>query len=251
MISGIYKITSPSGRVYIGQSVNINKRFYTYRKLECKRQPKLYNSLKKYGYDSHLFEVIEECDINNLNIRERYWQEFYNVISERGLNLQLVDCVGKKQMHSDETKKKISEKSKGRVFSKETRLKMSISAKNKIITEETRLKISIANSGKGNYWYGRKGELHPSFGKPGLRGELHPCFGKKGKENKNFGKKASLETRKKQSESSKRRRIVLCLQSGIFYYSNKEAAIAHGIPEARLSSYLLGTRTNKTSLIYV
>jgi hypothetical protein len=30
---GIYKITSPTKRVYIGQSVNIERRFNTYEKL--------------------------------------------------------------------------------------------------------------------------------------------------------------------------------------------------------------------------
>jgi hypothetical protein len=30
-ICGIYKITSPSGKVYIGQSVDIKRRFTTYK----------------------------------------------------------------------------------------------------------------------------------------------------------------------------------------------------------------------------
>lgn len=43
-ITGIYKITSPSGRIYIGSSKNIRRRFYSYKNLHCKDQPKLYNS---------------------------------------------------------------------------------------------------------------------------------------------------------------------------------------------------------------
>ena len=31
---GIYKITSPSGKVYIGQSINIEERWYKYNKFE-------------------------------------------------------------------------------------------------------------------------------------------------------------------------------------------------------------------------
>lgn len=47
-IIGIYKITSPSGKIYIGQSINIEKRWEKYQKYieNIKNQIKLYNSLK-------------------------------------------------------------------------------------------------------------------------------------------------------------------------------------------------------------
>src|SRR6478736_5572293 len=41
---GIYKITSPSGKIYIDQSKNTNIRFRDYKSLKCKKQIKLYNS---------------------------------------------------------------------------------------------------------------------------------------------------------------------------------------------------------------
>ena len=46
MSIGIYKITSLTGKVYIGQSTNLEKRKDDYVKLRCNKQPKLYNSLK-------------------------------------------------------------------------------------------------------------------------------------------------------------------------------------------------------------
>ena len=100
---GIYKIISPSNKVYIGQSTNIEKRWRTYELLNCKQQVKLYNSLNKYGVEHHKFEIIENCEIEELNSRERYWQDFYNVLGENGLNLTLVD--------SEELPKKLSEES--------------------------------------------------------------------------------------------------------------------------------------------
>jgi predicted GIY-YIG superfamily endonuclease len=42
---GIYKITSPTNKVYIGQSLDIEKRFVNYKGLFCKQQTKLYNCL--------------------------------------------------------------------------------------------------------------------------------------------------------------------------------------------------------------
>ena len=64
---GIYKITSPSNKVYIGQSVNIQKRFRDYKSLKrsIKQQPRLYNSFVKYGVNNHLFEILSECTKKN------------------------------------------------------------------------------------------------------------------------------------------------------------------------------------------
>ena len=48
MTCGIYKITSPTGRVYIGQSTAIEKRFNDYaRYTSCHRQVRLYASLHR------------------------------------------------------------------------------------------------------------------------------------------------------------------------------------------------------------
>lgn len=60
MAAGIYKIVSPSGKVYVGQSVDINTRFSKYRSLYCPGQRRLCASFKKYGVLSHAFEIIEE-----------------------------------------------------------------------------------------------------------------------------------------------------------------------------------------------
>jgi len=60
---GIYKITNPKGKIYIGQSINIKRRFNEYKRLNCSQQPKIYNSLLKYGSDNHKFEIIEEFSL--------------------------------------------------------------------------------------------------------------------------------------------------------------------------------------------
>jgi hypothetical protein len=108
-ITGIYKITSPSNKIYIGQSINIQRRFKEYKMLQCVSQPKLYRSLKKYGQEDHLFEIIEECPFEELNERERYWQDKYNVLNENGLNLILTSTNGKSGKHSSNTIIKMKE----------------------------------------------------------------------------------------------------------------------------------------------
>ena len=89
--SGIYKITSPSNRIYIGQSSDLKERFRRYKHLHrSKLLTKLYRSFLKYGIENHKFEIIEECLPELLNERERYWQDYYNVNSKNGLTCGLL-----------------------------------------------------------------------------------------------------------------------------------------------------------------
>jgi len=84
-IGYIYKITNPNGWVYIGKTKNTKNRFNQYKNLNCKSQPALYNSLLKYGYDSHQVEVIHECEYDNLSKYEIDFISEYNSF-HNGLN---------------------------------------------------------------------------------------------------------------------------------------------------------------------
>ena len=148
---GIYKITSPSGKVYVGQSINVEKRFQGYKALRCKGQPRLFNSLKKYGYDKHKFEILCECSIEELNEKERYYQDLYSVLNGKGLNCVLTKSSDRYVVISKETRLKMSIASKGRIVSEETRIKKSIITKNQSI--ETKIKRAISNTGKKRTQY--------------------------------------------------------------------------------------------------
>ena len=96
---GIYKIINPKGKIYIGQSIDIDRRFNEYKKLQCNQSKKIYNSLKKYGWENHKFEIIEECSIDNLNIKEEEYISYYNS-HINGLNIKLASkpsWTGKKR----------------------------------------------------------------------------------------------------------------------------------------------------------
>lgn len=83
---GIYKITNPNGKIYIGQSINIEKRFNQYKWYMAKSQPILHRSFLKYGIDKHKFEVICECEKTELHDLETYYQRLYSVTNTNGLN---------------------------------------------------------------------------------------------------------------------------------------------------------------------
>lgn len=113
-IAGIYKITSPIGMVYIGQSLDIRRRWVSHKGLQCKGELALRNSLMTYGVDAHAFEIVEYCDDKPiLNELERLWQEKYYPL--KSLNTALVGTATKKQVHSPETLKKISSGNKGKI----------------------------------------------------------------------------------------------------------------------------------------
>ena len=150
VICGIYKITSPSKKVYIGQSIDIIKRWSYYKCLNCKKQNFLYHSFKKYGVEKHEFEILCQCSKEELNNLESYYIELYNSFnSEYGLNLS---SGGEYSKMSDLTRVKISNANRGKKRSLEVRQKMSLSRKGVPLgikrSDATKLKVSIGNTGK-------------------------------------------------------------------------------------------------------
>lgn len=156
---GIYKITSPTGKIYIGQSINIPQRISNYRNEKCSAQPKLYNSIKKHGFDTHTVEVLHECLVNDLDSLECYYIDLYGSFeSKHGMNLR--SGGGANHTCSEETKQKIRRKRQLQTFSEETKKKLSDIARNrskddnkriyggKIVSDETRKKLSISSTGR-------------------------------------------------------------------------------------------------------
>ena len=139
---GIYKITSPSNKIYIGQSIRLEERIIEYKKQKnCKGQPKLFNSFLKHGIENHKIEIIEECNVNLLNKRERYWQEYYDVL-KKGLNCLLTKTDILPSVVSKETKQKMSKAKKGKKQNKE-HINKRVNSKNGYVhSEETKNKMS-------------------------------------------------------------------------------------------------------------
>jgi len=156
-MTGIYKITSPSGKIYIGQSIDVEKRFKQYKRLDCKKQPKLYNSLKKHNPETHIFEIIEECVLEKLNEREIYWKQYYNSINE-GLNCELFD-IGQGP-RSSQVREKISK---------------SMTGKSK--TEEHCKNLSKAKTGIPSPKKGKPDLKQKGKPKPGAGGKNKPKLG--------------------------------------------------------------------------
>ena len=108
---GIYKITCVNNnKVYIGSSSNIPQRWFSHksRLKQGKHNKNLLSSYNKYGIDSFMFEVLEECDVLDLIKREIYWADFYK---NKGYTLfncgEFIDNPTRGVPLSEERKKKM------------------------------------------------------------------------------------------------------------------------------------------------
>lgn len=138
-------------------------------------QKLLNNSFQKYGVENHIFEVVEECLKEELNFKERYWQDFYNVL-DGGLNLVLQEADDKPRILSKETLERKRE----------------------------------ASLGDKNGMFGRSGILNPNFGKvmsdEDKKLQSEKMKGKyDGSKNPFYNKKHNKEALEKMSKSAKER----------------------------------------------
>ena len=132
---GIYGIRNlVNGKIYIGKTgMNFGDRWDSHRSLLNNGKhdnPHLQKAWDKYGQDNFEFIIIEDCGIDELSDREKYYIKLYK---DMGLAYNIHDGgdegynLGKHL--SEETKRKIGEKNKinglGRKASDETKEKMS------------------------------------------------------------------------------------------------------------------------------
>lgn len=81
---GIYKIENlVNHKCYIGQAVDINRRWRRHRETYTditsrEYEYPIYRAMRKYGIDNFSFEIIEECSREELNEKERFYVEKYN-----------------------------------------------------------------------------------------------------------------------------------------------------------------------------
>lgn len=224
---GIYKITSPSNKIYIGQSINIKKRFNQYKNNLAKGQRALNSSFLKYGLENHIFEIIEECSKIELNYKERYYQDYFNTMSNNGLNLRLTESKSKTRVVSSYFSEQLSIRNKSRIWTNESKSK--ISEKQKIIIKGNNRKLGFKHS--------------DSF----KENRRILMIG-----NKNtLGLKQSKQSKEKMSKNSTIKKIVLDINTGVFYNSVSELCSLYEIKANTLSMKLSGYKKNNTQFMYV
>lgn len=171
MLGYIYTITNNiTNKIYIGQTIKPKERWQKHKQ-EAKNvdsllyKSHLYNAMNKYGVDNFTFKIIEECDRDILDQRERYWIQKLNTLEPNGYN---ISNGGRKlfgsenpfygKHHTDRTKQIISEKNTGRkATDKERRMRSQINKDErnpfygKHHSNETKEKIKETSAKNGNY----------------------------------------------------------------------------------------------------
>lgn len=150
-ICGIYRIALNDGRCYVGQSVDIERRWRTER-LELRNKkfngnPNHYlqNAWNKYGEDAFIFEILEECALDiDLTVREQFWMDTLN----SAFNGRFAESSPKSVPRPPEVRAKISVAHLGMTYGPETRAKISKAKRGFIHSDQTKEKMRVAHTGK-------------------------------------------------------------------------------------------------------
>lgn len=113
---GIYCITNLiNDKKYIGQSLNIQNRWREHKLKpfrNCWDKDKLlYKAIRKYGLENFNFEILEECKIEELDEKEKYWIKYYQTYppeAGKGYNENEGGCTGYRKLKDKEIKEIIS-----------------------------------------------------------------------------------------------------------------------------------------------
>ena len=90
MTCGIYKIENKiNGKIYIGQSVNIERRWKDHRVRSKYKNEILYDDIREYGIENFNWIIIEECNKTELKNKEKYYIKLYNSLYPYGYNKAL------------------------------------------------------------------------------------------------------------------------------------------------------------------
>jgi len=147
--SGIYMITNKlTNDIYIGQSIDISKRFKKYFNLsyiKSKDNLIISRALIKYGYSNFSVTILEYCDKSELLVREQYYFDKlnpqYNILKIAGSSLN--------SKHTEETKAKISKSLKGIYVNEKSALF------GRHHTEETKQLMSLRKEKENNHFFGK------------------------------------------------------------------------------------------------
>jgi|ERR1039458_1079995 group I intron endonuclease len=165
-VSGIYAITSPSGKLYLGSAVNIRARWKTHRKQlrgGIHHSAALQRAADKYGVDNFSFKILLICEPKNLLLYEQLalntLKPRYNIALTAGSNFgrkfgpQTAEHIAKRvakslgKRRSPETCANISAGKKGKPPSEKQLMQYkNLSVKNmgKTLSEKTKAKIAVS-----------------------------------------------------------------------------------------------------------
>lgn len=214
--SGIYSITSPSQKRYVGSAVNIRSRWHGHRtalRTGRHKNRHLQSAWDKYGEAEMVFAPLLICSPENLLMYEQAaidaLKPEYNISPVAG------NCLGVKR--SPETCAKLSKRLAGRSLTPEHKAAISAGLRGRVCAPETRAKL--ADQRGWRHTDDAKAKMRRQFseehkqklralaiGRPPIRTGPHSDETKRKISEANKGRKLSDETRARMRAAAARRR---------------------------------------------
>ncbi len=157
----LYRLTNQiNGKIYIGQTTNISKRWSDHRAAARNNKPKqhIHYALIKYGIDQFNWDIIATCqtqeDANELEIL-LVAQYQSHISTHNGYNMSVGGSGISGYIFSEQSKQKMSESSKGQIawnagltncYSQETLQKMAEAKRGGKASEETKQKMAASRT---------------------------------------------------------------------------------------------------------
>jgi group I intron endonuclease len=191
---GIYQIThTESGKKYIGSAKNIRVHWLGHKsdlRLNVHHSPSLQNAYNKYGPDAFTFEILEECNEDDLISRE---QMYLDIAVIWGFDYNMSPLVERPML--------------GRKHQQVSIEKMRERANNQ--SEETKRLNSEAHMGSKNPWFGKPhtAEWRKQHSKT-MSGSNNPFFGKSHTEETKL--EISKKNKGRPSPRKGKRKVALC-----------------------------------------
>ena len=224
-ISGIYRIlNTKTGKYYIGKSVDVNKRFGQHKSdLNCGRHHCIFlqRAWNKYGSDSFVFELVQECsdELQLTELEQNYLdnnrKELYNT-SYKSSGGDLISYHPNK----DDIVARMTDSVKARYAS---------------MSEEDRANLSKKFSGQNN---GMFGKTHSEEAKKAMSENRRDYTGS---ENPFFGKEHSLDTKLKLRQAATKRAKPIVID-GVEFPSIKEATRQLGINKSTIANRIKSSK---------
>ena len=85
----IYMISSPSGKAYVGQTIQSLEMRMTQHRNPKSGCPVLSRSIQKHGWENMKIQVLQECSNEELNDLERFYIEKFDCIVPKGMNCNI------------------------------------------------------------------------------------------------------------------------------------------------------------------
>ena len=228
---GIYRIQNNiNGKSYIGQSVNIERRWKDEKKMKDTNDH-LTKSFLKYGIDNFTFSVIEECKVEELDEKEQFYIEKYKT-NDPNFGYNMNSGGSKFKKWNDEIKEKIAKSQRGKHHTEETKEKLRQFHTGLHPSEETYKRMceanrKIADKNRGKSFVSEEGRKRIS--------------------EKNKGKKRNESFKKRRSEIMKGNNIsikqsILCIELNKTFESIASARREFNIDENLMFQHLRGEK---------